>query len=260
MPYYPNTRVKYAHYIANLGWGGFLRYWLKRRSHKSLRHPFTLRSPGAQHPLTCRPRTSDIAVFKQIFAQREYACLDHLPTAGPGLIIDCGANAGFSSSYLLSRFPEASLVAIEPDPGNFAALQANVAPYGSRCSCLHAALWSHRDRLCLSTSAGDGLEWSRTVGEASGENADGLIEALDMKTLLAQSGHERVRLLKIDIEGAEQTVFSAAADWLAKIDTIVIELHGEACEQTFRAAVEPAGFQLRRHMELTIAERPAQAR
>ena len=47
------------------------------------------------------------------------------------LIVDCGANAGFASAFLLSRFPDASLYAIEPDPGN-RALERNLAPCGSR--------------------------------------------------------------------------------------------------------------------------------
>jgi hypothetical protein len=39
--------------------------------------------------------SSDLHVFRQIFVEREYGCLDDL--ADVRLIIDCGANAGYSS-------------------------------------------------------------------------------------------------------------------------------------------------------------------
>ena len=255
MPYYPNTRAKYSEYIGNLGLAGFLRYWFKRRLQRRLRRVFTLRSPHAVFPLNCRPLTSDLAVFKQIFAQREYACIDSITTAGPGLILDCGANAGFSTAYLLTRFPDCTVIAVEPDPTNYQALLKNVEGYGPRVRCIEAAVWSHETRLCLSNSAGDGLEWSRTVNAAD-EKTDARVTALEIGRILSDSGHQRIRLLKIDIEGAETEVFGAnSAVWLPKVDNLVIELHGEKCERAFADAVAPHGFKLRRHMELTIAQR-----
>lgn len=257
MPYYPDTRTKYSAYIGNLGWGGFMRYWLKRRTQKWATGDFSMRAPHARHPLQCRTGSSDLAVFKQIFAQREYACIDALPTGGPGLILDCGANAGFSTAYLLSRFPDSEVIAVEPDPGNFRALTGNVAPYGRRVRCVEAAIWSHPAQLDLSTSSGDGKEWSRTVAPSTETTGRHLISGMEIGQLIRESGHTRVRLLKMDIEGAEAVVFAAsnANDWLPLVDAIVIELHGADCERIFENAVKPHGFQLRSHMELTIAER-----
>ena len=78
--------------------------------------PYLLRSRYAEFPLKCRPKTTDIRVFRQIYVSREYRCLDEVRDAG--LIIDCGANVGYSSAYFLTRFPKSYLIAIEPDPGN----------------------------------------------------------------------------------------------------------------------------------------------
>ena len=44
------------------------------------------------------------------------------------------------------------------------------------------------------------------------------------------------RLTKIDIEGAEKDVFSNPSHWIAKVDTIIIELHErikKGCNRTF---------------------------
>ncbi len=38
-----------------------------------------------------------------------------------------GANVGFTSLLLSLLYPDATIVSVEPDPGNFAQLQKNVA-------------------------------------------------------------------------------------------------------------------------------------
>ena len=71
----------------------------------------TVRSRYAAFPLVCRRGTSDLEVFGQIFSHREYRCLDSVRDAG--LIIDCGANVGFSSAYFLTRYPTAEVIAVD---------------------------------------------------------------------------------------------------------------------------------------------------
>ena len=51
----------------------------------------------------CRAHTSDLGVFRQIFIDREYRCLDDVQE--PRLIVDCGANVGYASAYFLARHP-----------------------------------------------------------------------------------------------------------------------------------------------------------
>src|SRR5437867_4128173 len=46
-------------------------------------------------PVYARHGTSDILAFSQVFAERQYSCIDDV--AEPKLIIDCGANVGYSS-------------------------------------------------------------------------------------------------------------------------------------------------------------------
>ncbi len=47
-----------------------------------------------------------------------------------------------------------------------------------------------------------------------------------MHTLIRENGIDRVGLLKIDIEGAEKDIFSAAdLNWLKAVDRISVEVH-----------------------------------
>lgn len=216
--------------------------------------PFRLYTRYARHPLQCRPGTSDVHVFSQIFAGREYRCLDDVAAAR--LIVDCGANVGYSAAYFLTRYPQAELIAIEPDPMNFGLLEANIAPYGSRCRCICSGVWSHTTGLVISEeSCGDNKEWARTVRPAKDHETPGMM-AVDIGTLLAESGHERISILKVDIEGSEAEVFSTNyAHWLERVDNLVIELHGPRCKTIFAHAIKDAGFIVTKCDELTVCRR-----
>lgn len=106
---------------------------------------------GVDHPLLFRPATSDLGIFNQIFVGREYAPLDVMET--PRLVVDAGANVGYSSAYFLSRFPTVQIIALEPDPGNAELCRRNLAPYGDRARVLVRAVWPHTDTLRSCTTA-----------------------------------------------------------------------------------------------------------
>lgn len=178
-----------------------------------------------------RAQTSDRYVLYQIFIDREYRCLDHVKE--PGLIIDCGANVGYASAYFLQRYPKAHVIAVEPDSGNFALLRQNVQQYSNRCTLLQSGVWSKSTGLVVERGGLD--EWAYTVREArEGEKAD--LQAVDIGSLLARSGHDRISILKVDIEGSESEVFRQAA-WLEKVDHLVIEIHGPECERVVMQAI-----------------------
>lgn len=202
----------------------------------------------------CRPGTSDEEVFSQVFVAGEYACLD--PPVEPRFILDCGANVGYTSAYLLTRFPDAFLLAVEPDPGNAEILSQNLLPYGNRAKVLKTAIWSHKVGMVMSTTPfGDGREWARQVREArDGESPQ--MFATDIGTLIVKSGYERIGILKIDIEGAEQAIFSVDCSWwLSLVDSIAIELHSADASAAFKNALRRAPFALSQHGDITVAIR-----
>jgi FkbM family methyltransferase len=213
----------------------------------------------SSHPLTLRRRTSDLLVFRQVFIDREYGCLDGLE--GVGLIVDAGANVGLTSAYMLSRWPAADLVALEPHEGNHQLATRNLAAFGDRARVLKGALWSHPCSLRIREEADrSGREWSVQVREAEpGEVGD--VVATDVPSLLRASGHNRISILKMDIEGAEAVVFSGPCPWLDQVDTLVVELHedrgfGDAFA-AFRRAIDGRGFISERSGELTVCRRHA---
>jgi len=149
---------------------------------------------------------------------------------------------------------------VEPDPENFAALKSNLMAYEGRVTAMCSAIWSASKGLVMSEIPfGDGREWARTVREARVDETP-TINAVDIGSLIRESGHERVSILKIDIEGAEEVVFSAdVAEWLHKVDNLVIELHGEERARVFHRAIAGGGYLVSQCDDLTVCRRPAAA-
>jgi FkbM family methyltransferase len=218
-----------------------------------------VRPKEANSDVLVRGDSSDLEVLSQIYIQKEYGSL--VDMRGVDLVVDAGANVGYSSVYFLSHFPDCHVVAVEPDPANFAALKKNLAPYGDRATLHNCGIWSKSAQLAIeSNSYRDGREWTRQVREcAPGERGD--ITAITIAEILQQSGRERLSLLKMDIEGAEAVVFAdeACQEWLNCTDAFAIELHddtsfGEATN-LFHKAISHQNFQINHCGELTIGRR-----
>ena len=241
-----------------LGCRGALQYLVQERRLRrgSITEPYTLFTKLAHFPLKVRPCTSDISVFRQIFIEREYACLDDISNVG--LIVDCGANVGYSSAYLLSQFPMSHVICVEPDPSNFAMLKENLQPYGDRAVVIQAGVWSHPTELKISeVPYRDGGKWAVQVVENSDRQAGG-IRAIDIGSLLKDSDFQRVSILKMDIEGAEVIVFSKNYEyWLSRVDNFIVELHddtvfGPASDLVTSKVAEHGDFHVSRCGELTV--------
>ena len=214
--------------LKSLGVRGTLIYYRARSRAPHDASPIRLRARTARYELVCRPGTSDLSSFAQVFVRREYAPLDDISAVS--LIVDCGAYIGLSSAYFLSRFPSAHVIAIEPDEGNFAVLQENLRHFAPRVTLLHAAIWSHPTDLVIDDAPfRDAREWTRHMREPR-EGETRTVRAFDIATILKESGFDRISLLKIDIEGAEAVVFANEQnlDWIDQVDNMVVELHEDS--------------------------------
>jgi FkbM family methyltransferase len=215
--------------------------------------PLRIQSRLARYPLSARGgKSSDLHVFRQVFQFEDYAYLRHIQA--PRLILDLGANVGYSSAYFLSRFSEAKVIAVEPDPDNYALCRANLAAYGERALILQGAVWSARCQLALARGVpGDGSEWATRVMQADGKAGEVLVESWDIESLLELGGGGAVDILKVDIEGSEWEVFgSECMQWLPRVRNICIELHGEQCKQRFFDALKEFDYELETSAELTL--------
>lgn len=213
--------------------------WLTQLAN-ALAFPFSVYYRWRYYPhLIIRKGTSDMTVFRQIFVGRDY---DVQYDRMPRLIIDGGANVGYSSLFFADKFPHAEIFAIEPETSNFKLLEHNV----SICSNVHSiqrGLWSKSGFLRIINKGSDKHAFM-TMEVAEGEPYD--VEVITVDEILRLSRHTEIDILKLDIEGAEKELFSSNFDcWLGKVNMIIIELHDnmkEGCGKAFFSAVEKYGF------------------
>jgi FkbM family methyltransferase len=201
--------------------------------------------PGLPHPVSVRCGTADASTLEKIFVWNDYD-LDY--PAGVKTVIDAGANIGLSAIYFATRFPDARVVAIEPQSENFRLLERNTARYPNVIP-LHAALWSDDTQLGLS-NPDDRVDSYQYTPDAAVET----VPAFNMPSVLSRFEMPLVDLLKIDIEGAETEVFAQTPEWVRRVDMFIIELHGAAARDAFITATATLDAVRYRHGEDEIVK------
>jgi len=202
-----------------------------------------------------RTHTSDRDVLRQVFIQGEY---EPVKLSNPKTIIDLGANVGYSAAYFLSKYPTASVLAVEPDPDSCAVCCCNLAPYGQRVRVIQGAAWPECAKLVLDKGAyRDGRDWTSQVKLASeGASRGGAqVEGYEIAALIALCEASEVDLLKIDIERSEIELFSRNAEkWLPRVKNLCIELHDSECAAVFFQAISNYCYDLSRKEDVTICQ------
>jgi FkbM family methyltransferase len=203
---------------------------------------------GTDIPLTLRLRTSDMFVFLEIFSHREY---EWAFNASPMVIVDIGGYTGLSAAFFASKYPQATIIAVEPDPENFELLKLNTARLPN-VHAVHAAAWRESGVISI---ADPGLgAWGLQVTDA--DPGAGLVRAVTVDEIIKEFDLDRIDLLKIDVEGSETEIFAAADSWIAAVDVICIELHDRfksGCSRSFYQAVGEFPIELRRNEDVLVA-------
>jgi len=186
-----------------------------------------------------RLKTSDFFVLNQIFVDKDY---DFPINISPKLIIDAGANTGLASVFFASKFPEAQIMAIEPDSSNFEIMQKNISSF-KNIKAYKSGIWNKDTYLKVRNTKSE--KWSFIVEEVSEQEENSFL-SLTINTLLQNSGFKEIDILKIDIEGSEKEVFTDNyEEWLSKVNILIIELHDylkEGCSNAFYEAINKFNF------------------
>lgn len=119
------------------------------------------------------------------------------------------------------------MICVEPHPESAALLRQNVARYGDRVTVIEAAAWTEHATLQLTPATDD----SRNTGGVSVMRvADGIpVQGVPLSEILAMAS-PRVRLLKLDCEGAEHVI----------LDESILDCVQELCGEVHR--ISPDAF------------------
>lgn len=165
----------------------------------------------------------DFELLDEIFLQSAY--LLHTELEQNPVILDLGANIGVSTLFFALCWPDAEIHSVEPDPENFRRLCVNTKSLNN-IVCHNKVVWSDDGMVPFYTNKHRGS--SSSMFKTSSKQHRLTIQASSLSQFMNQISHEKVTLLKIDVEGAEEAIFSTF-DEFNRIKVIAGELHHDYC-------------------------------
>jgi FkbM family methyltransferase len=163
-------------------------------------------------------------MYQQVFVSEEYACTSALQVE-PKSIIDAGANVGYTAVWFANRYPKAVIISVEPDEANYQLLVKNTW-HLNNYRCDRSALWGETSTLSMSNQKyRDGSACAQTVSVTPGD-----VQAKTIADIIKFDSLEKPILVKIDIEGAESSVFldDRSDSWLPNVYAVILEVHEDS--------------------------------
>lgn len=195
-----------------------------------------------------RKGTTDFCVFRQVLVFEQYR-IKKLAKAEVRVIVDLGSNIGLSVLYFKEHYPDAMVIAVEPDKENYELMVKNVGRLPG-VHCLNNAIWNSNKLLGVFDNGGG--EYSYLVKEES-QSEKAAIRSVTINDIMDRFELSRIDLLKIDIEGSEKELFSGNYEsWLPRVDCIVIEVHDwfrPGCAAAFFRAIGDRNYTFSFHGE-----------
>jgi FkbM family methyltransferase len=163
-----------------------------------------------------------------------------IPFREGDLVVDCGANMGDLELYLRENAPKVRYIGFEPNPHDFVCLERNVGSSRSR----NVGLWNQEGSIPFyvndrhaSSSFIQPPEFTQVID-------------IPASTLSNQFPNERIRLLKLEAEGAEPEVLYGAISIFNRIDYISADvgpergIHEQETRDMVVNLLESHGFEL----------------
>jgi FkbM family methyltransferase len=133
------------------------------------------------------------------------------------LVVDCGASMGDLENYFCHNAHQVTYVGFEANPNDFKCLQENVGSERSR----NIGLWNQVGSISFYVN--DSFASSSFIQPPEFTE----IVKITASTLSAQFPTQKIRLFKLEAEGAEPEVLEGALDILGNIDFISADVGPE---------------------------------
>lgn len=148
----------------------------------------------------------------------------HARRLGEGLFIDVGANFGWYACLLSALDRERRVLAFEPEPGNYALLQAQLALNGAHgVEPLNLGLGAEAGRLLLHKYKAGNSGRHSLLPLHDGERVEVAIVTLDQQLAARGLAEHPIALVKMDIEGYELFALRGAEQALARTRRLILE-------------------------------------
>lgn len=174
-----------------------------------------------RHRMTFSSYDTFLYSFKELFITQIYRfkTADSHP-----VIIDCGSNIGMSVLFFKLLYPNASMLAFEPEPQNVSLLEHNAAFNHWHDVRIYPMALSNREEISFfrKNNLGDGSLKGSLLPLRGNED---MIEVSTV--LLSTYLNQEVAMVKMDIEGAEMAVIQELINTnkFKYIQQLIVEYH-----------------------------------
>ncbi|MFA6254126.1 MAG: FkbM family methyltransferase [Candidatus Paceibacterota bacterium] len=203
----------------NSAWLFFLRFrfWFLKKTVGDKLFKLRLKKFGQPFEIFVRDN-GDLAVLKEVFWLGEY---DLNLVKEPNTILDLGSNIGLTAIYFKLKYPKAKIYAFEPDPTTFKQLLLNTQKM-PEISCYNLAISGQSGSLTFYPYPGSSMSSSLIKRLPNQEGVT--VDAVSLDDVLALVEVDQVDLLKFDVEGAEDEIFSVCSK-IGNISRLIGEVH-----------------------------------
>lgn len=202
-------------FIQNFGFLDGTRFFIKRIFKKDGHY----HSKKFNCTIFLRKKFADNYTFKQVFVENQYGF--DIPFV-PKTILDGGANIGLAAIYFSNRFPDSTIVSVEPSSENVEILKKNTSNFPNVQVKL-GGIWNDDKHLIIVNSTENDNAF---MVEEVLPQIPGSIPSFSIASIMREQQWKTIDLLKLDIEGSEKEVFDKNYEtWLPNTKMLVIELH-----------------------------------
>lgn len=166
---------------------------------------------------------SDYGLFCELFIDSPYSPEKYDKVT---IIFDLGANVGVSALYFRLLYPDAHIHSFEPDPANLRQLKQN-ARYLGNITIHDNAVGGENGEISFYVDPHRGS--SSSTQKLRDRQREIKVETKTLDTLLEELAIDNIDILKFDIEGSEEKVFTNFENY-HKIRLLFGEIHGDLCD------------------------------
>ena len=192
---------------------------------------------------TIRNNKTDIQTSKDVF-DHKYHRPDILIEKKNPVIFDLGSNIGLSIIDLKFLYPDSLIIGVEMDKDNFNLANQNCGELKD-IKLYNNAIWINENQLNYDKGVANDAYSVKL--DSNNRMDEGFTNGITISKLIQLNSIKEIDYLKMDIEGAEDSIFEANIDWLEYVRYTKIEVHNgeKSMDFIFKRLIE-SGFMVKK--------------